>query len=205
MKKSTTLIAAYCCMVTLTLFSCNTSKNSIANDKQESEIMVEHTSASFVQYLDGSIQNFQSLKLITGILVTPHLLGDGNKVIYAKDILAYQDNKQYAVSQKLFKSKRKSFVAKETLPGFAIKVISGKINVYKRTIFNGERATEQFFLQNGTGGEICAYSPELMNELLKSNPEVLNYFKSKTLKENLFEKLQTTVCLFNNDMAVTKN
>ena len=90
-------------MVTLTLFSCNTSKNSIANDKQESEIMVEHTSASFVQYLDGSIQNFQSLKLITGILVTPHLLGDGNKVIYAKDILAYQDNKQYAVSQKLFK------------------------------------------------------------------------------------------------------
>ena len=204
MKRSITLVAAFGCL-SISLFSCKTSRNSLVNDRQETVIAGENNSPNFVEFLDGSIQNFQSLKLITGVLVTPHLLADGNKEIYAKDIKAYQDTKQYAVSQQVLNSKRKSYVAKEALPGFAVRVISGKLNVYKRTIYNGERAIEQFFLQNGTGGTILAYSPEVMKDLLKGNPEVLNYFNSKTQKENLYKKLQTTVYLFNNDMAVTKN
>lgn len=204
MKKSLTLVAAIGCF-TFGLFSCKTSRNSLASDKLETEITSGTVTSNFVQYLDGSIQSFQSLKLITGVLVTPHLLADGKKLIYAKDIKAYQDNQHYAISQQLMKTKRKSHVAKETLPGFAVRVISGKLNVYKRTIYNGERAVEQFFLQQGAEGAIVAYTDEVMKDILRANTEVLNYFNTRAGKENLFKKLQTTVYLFNNDLAVTKN
>jgi len=61
----------------------------------------------FVQLNDGAIQNYSTLKLVTGVFVTPHLLADNKIIINSGDIIAYQNKEHYAVTAKILTSKKK--------------------------------------------------------------------------------------------------
>lgn len=160
----------------------------------------------FVVFNDGSIKSFSSLKLVTGLFKTPHLLADGNQVIYAGDIKAYQNQDHYAISEKEFSaSKKPSKVAKDALPGFAVRVASGKINVYSLKYYNGQNATEKFFLQVGDDGQIVAFTNELFNDLIKDNNEALVYFNDKKQANSINKKLLLSVDIYNNTGFISKN
>ena len=159
----------------------------------------------FVQRNDGTIQYFSTLKLVKGIFNSPHLLADGEIKINPGEIRAYQDKDHYAVSQKVFSSGKYSRVADEALPGFGIRVLKGKLNVYNKKYFNGERAMNEYFLQSGDEGEIRKYTPELMNELVKTDATASNFFNDKNTKTEMTGKILATVELFNTGQLITKN
>lgn len=58
-----------------------------------------------------------------------------------------------------------SLVAKDALPDFVVRLVSGKMNVYQRTIFNGRSAFTRYYLQCGTTGTIVKYSPEALKKM----------------------------------------
>ena len=118
--------------ILIAVSSCKSSKEAMAQRKADIEQSKEATTACFVQLNDGTIKNYTTLKLVTGMLKTPYLLADGKIKILGKDIKAYQSKEHYAISQENFTSCHRSYVAKETLPGFAIRIAKGKINVYTK-------------------------------------------------------------------------
>ena len=119
---------ALLCTILISLNSCSVSKNSVLPPKADVDNSNGTTSSCFVVKTDGSRQDYSTVKLVTGVLTTPHLLADNRIVIEAKDVLAYQDNKRFAVSQKLLTTKKTSYVASETLPGFAVRIATGKLS-----------------------------------------------------------------------------
>jgi hypothetical protein len=159
----------------------------------------------FVQMNDGTIKNFNTLKLVTGIFKTPHLLANDSIVIMANDIKAYQNKDGYAVSQKEFTTKKQSTVAVKALPGFAVRIASGKLNVYSFKYYNGHNTTEKFFLQSGEQGQILAYTPELLNELLKDNSDAFSLFNEKNSSTTFSKKLLASVEMYNTSILISKN
>lgn len=186
------------------LNSCATDR-SIAQRISDYENTVADDPVCFIQRNDGTIQNFTTLKLVTGVFTSPHLLADGQVKIKPEEIKAYQNQDHYAVSQKLLVSGKQSHVARETLPGFAIRVVKGKVNVYCKKFYNGERAVNEYYLQPGEEGQIKLYSPQLMNEIVKNDAAAYNYFNSKTVKEHMPQKLLAAVQLYNNNQMVSRN
>jgi hypothetical protein len=179
---------------TIMLGSCATNKHSISIT--ENNTAPVNTSV-FVEMKDGSIQYFKSLRLVTGVFRSPHLLADDHKKFSADDLRAYQNHEHYAISQSEISNGRRSFVAVETLPGFAVRTVTGRINVYCKKFYNGRAAVNEYFLQEGENGQILVYTPELMKTMIKDNHEAFSYFL--TGKENNVEKkLQTTIELYNN-------
>ena len=191
--------------ITTLLNSCAVSKNS--TDQQQTTVKNENETSStcFVQLNDGSIKQFTTLKLVTGVLTTPHLLGDGKEVINAKDIIAYQNDKQYAVSAKILTSKKSANVSVETLPGFAVKLLSGKLNVYCRKYYNGANTANEYFLQNGNDGYIVAYSKDVLKSMLKDDMNAMAFFNSKTKVSPQSKKLLAAVEIYNKGQMMTKN
>jgi hypothetical protein len=188
------------------LNSCAVSKNSIAQQQTETKIVNETTSAScFIQLNDGSIKQFTTLKLVTGVLTTPHLLGDGKVFINSKEIIAYQNDKHYAVSAKILTSKKSANVSVETLPGFAVKVLSGKLNVYCRKYYNGANTSDEYFLQNGNDGYIIAYSKDALKTMLKEDAKASEFFNSKAKVSPKAKKILTAVEMYNSSQLMTKN
>ena len=154
---------------------------------------------------DGKIVYYKTLELKKGVFTSPHLLADGKIKIMPSEIVAYQNNEHYAVSQSTFKSGRKSYVAVETLPGFAVRVVRGKLNIYCKQYFNGRAAIDEFYIQAGTEGKIYVYSPELMKQLIKDNVEALSYFNQTEEEKEFSKKLQATAQLYNNGLLMSKN
>ncbi len=189
----------------LLLNSCAT--NSITRAARRADIANSKETASecFVRLNDGTIKHYQSLKLVTSPFSTPYLLADGKTRIKAKQIEAYQNKDHYAISQKTFNCGRISHVATETLPGFAVRTVKGKINVYCKKYYNGQAAVDEYFLQVGDAGNIMEYSPGLMSELVKDSPEAYSFFNSKKFKGSLPEKLHATAHLYNDGQFITKN
>jgi len=194
---------AIACLL-LVLNSCVSSKNSVEQQKLAVDTSKEEIGC-FVQMNDGSIRNYSTIKLVTGVFKSPHLLADGNVVIDADEIKAYQDNDHYAVSQKEFTTAKPSYVAVEALPGFAVRVVKGKLNVYSLKYYNGHNATEKFFLQSGDEAQIVAYSPELMNNLLKDNGDAYAFFNEKSKALAFSKKLLTSVEIYNTSRFISKN
>ena len=188
----------------LFLNSCVSSKNSIEPSKIDTDASRDQN-ACFVQLKDGSIKNYSSLKLVTGVFKTPHLIADGNVTITTADIKAYQSKEYYAVSQKQFTNTKPSYVAVEALPGFAVRVAKGKLNVYSLKYYNGHNATEKFYLQSGDNGQIVAYTPAVMKELVKDNTDAYNFFNDKKKLTTFPKKLLATVDIYNNSPYVSKN
>jgi hypothetical protein len=111
----------------------------------------------------------------------------------------------YAVSQKEFTTAKPSHVAVEALPGFAVRIAKGKINVYSLKYYNGHNTTEKFFLQSGDEGKIVAYNPELMNELLKDNNDAYSFFNENSKGTALSKKLLISVEMYNTSRYISKN
>jgi hypothetical protein len=187
------------------LNSCATSSVSRVQHKTDLENSKEPASNCFVQMNDGTIKHYSSLKLVTSPVSTPYLLADGKFKIRANQITAYQNKDLYAISQKKFSNGRKSHVATETLPGFAVRTVKGKLNVYCKKYYNGQVAVDEYFIQAGDEGKILVFSPDLMNELVKDNTEAYNFFNSKKFKGSFPEKLQATAHLYNNGQLMTRN
>jgi hypothetical protein len=187
------------------LNSCAVSKNSTDQQQTAVKNVNEISAGSFVQLNDGSIKQFTTLKLVTGVLTTPHLLGDGKVVINAKEIIAYQNDQHYAVSAKILTSKKSANVSVETLPGFAVKVVSGKLNVYCRKYYNGANASNEYFLQNGNDGYIVAYSKDVLKSMLKEDMNASAFFNSKTKVLPISKKILTAVEIYNKGQMMTKN
>jgi len=204
MKANIPAITAICSIAIL-LNSCASSQNALTREKPQMESSPGSNHELFVQMNDGTVNHYSSLKLVTGVLATPHLLADGKIVIYARDIMSYRDERYYAVSSKLLTSTRSGYVATETLPGFAVKVVSGKLNVYCRKYYNGGNSANEYFLQSGNDGYIVSYSSQMMKSMLKEDAKALEYFNSKTRISPKSKKLLTTAQMYNNNQLVTKN
>jgi len=191
----------------IVLSSCTTSKNSIDQHKAEMENPKGETSC-FVQMNDGTIKNFGTLQLVTGVFKTPHLLADGNVTITAAEIKAYQNKDHYAISQKeITAATRPSYVAVDALPGFAVRIAKGKLNVYTLKYYNGHNTTEKYFLQaGGDDAPIVAYTPELLKDLVKDNTEAYTFFNKKDKIAVLPKKLLLAVDIYNNSSRdISKN
>lgn len=191
-------------IISMLLISCATDRT-IAQRITEFENSQANEPACYVQRNDGNFINYTTLKLVTGIFTSPHLLADGQIRINPVEIKAYQNQDHYAVSQKIFESGKHSAVAQETLPGFAIRVVKGKVNVYSKKFFNGQRAANEYYLQAGETGAIKLYTPELMNEMIKNDAAALEFFNNKNKKALMPEKMLVTVQLYNHDQLVSKN
>lgn len=165
----------------------------------------ENTATCFVQHMDGSIQQYTSLKLVTGIFTSPYLLADGKIKINASGIKAYQNQDHYAVSQLAFETGHKSKVAKESLPGFAVRIAQGNLNVYSKKYYNGTKAVDELFIQSGSEGKIMAYTPAIMNELIKDHPEALNLLNSKKKINPVSKKLLAVAEVYNRGQMMSKN
>jgi len=204
MRKSIPSIALVCISLFM-LDSCAITQNSVDQSMNETESSGPVSSSCYVIKTDGSTQLYSSLKLVTGVLVTPHLVADKNTVINAKDVLAYHDGKRYAVSQKLLSTKKISYVAAETLPGFAVRIAMGKLNIYSRKYYNGNTTITEYFVQNGDEGQIIAYSPAVMKELVKDNARASEYYNSKVKVSPKSKKLMVTADIYNNPQYISKN
>lgn len=154
----------------------------------------------FVQMNDGTVKYFHSLKMVTGIMMTPHLVGDGKEVIHADDIKAYRDNDHFAVSQKTFRSGRKTYLALEVLPGFVQVIATGRISIYLKQSFNGYRRINEFFVQDGINAPIVPYTSAFMLELAKDDPQALKALNNRSVP--LLEKLQLTAGILNSNTSL---
>lgn len=204
MKKTLYAIVAFICIV-IFLDACMSSKD--VSRKSDTEFTKPENGICFVQLNDGSIRYYASLKLVTGLLKTPYLLADTKTRINPGEITSYFDGIHYAVSQKTFCCGRLSYIALETLPGFAIRVVKGKLNVYAKKYFNGQKAVDEYYLQSGDG-KIMAYSPETMNQLVKDNAEAYNFFnsfKTKKAKNMMPKRLLATADIYNNGQLNARN
>lgn len=204
MKKLIPAIAVLLCTAVL-LNSCAAGKNSVNAQLTASTNLHDASTTCFVQMNDGTIKQFTTLKLVTGVLTTPHLLGDGKVVINAKEIIAYQNDSHYAVSSKILTSKKSASVAAETLPGFAVKVLSGKLNVYCRKYYNGASTSDEYFLQNSSDGYIVAYSKVVLKIMLKDDINASAFFNSKAKVSPMSKKILSAVEIYNKGQMMTKN
>ena len=204
MKKISTIFTSFAA-ATILFSSCSTNKILTSEKNQEIKESKESATSSFVKMKDGKIVYYKTLELKKGVFTSPHLLADGKIKIMPSEIVAYQSNEHYAVSQSTFKSGRKSYVAVETLPGFAVRVVRGKLNIYCKQYFNGRAAIDEFYIQAGTEGKIYVYSPELMKQLIKDNVEALSYFNQSEEEKEFSKKLQATAQLYNNGLLMSKN
>ena len=204
MKKNLPLIPLLLVLM-IPFYSCSISKNTVTDRQADTQNSLQTPSACFVQMKDGSVVNYNSLKLMTAVFNDAYLLADGKTRIYPKEIRAYQTTKYYAVSQTVFTGVRQSHIAVDCLPGFAIRIAKGQINLYCKKYYNGSHAVDEFFVQAGEDGEVLAYSPEVMNELLKNYVEAVGFFKKKIKGSELSKKLLALVNIVNNDPLITKN
>lgn len=203
MKTKLPQFTAILCLL-FSLNACVSSKNVLEQNKPASENTKEEA-ACFVQMNDGTVKNYSTLKLVTGVFKTPHLIADGNIIISADKVAAYQSKEQYAISQKGFTTIQPSYVATDALPGFAVRVAKGKLNVYAIKYYNGHNTTEKFFLQIGDDGAIVPYKYELMSDLVKDNIEAYNFFNKKKKTIALNKRLLVTADMYNNSSYISKN
>lgn len=204
MKSILPAIAVLLCSSVI-LSSCAVGVNPTAFKSTDSNNENEGPSGCFVQLNNGSFKQYSTLKLVTGILKTPHLLADGKDIIHAKDIIAYQNSMHYAVSPKILSGLRSGLVSVETLPGFAVKIMSGKLNVYSRKYYNGANTAEEFFLQSGNDDFIISYSKKALNSLLKEDAKASEFFNSKVKALSHSKKILAAVEMYNNGQLMTRN
>lgn len=159
----------------------------------------------FVQFADGTVKQFTKLKLVTKMFKTPHLLADDSVIIYGAELKAYQNEEGYAVSQNEFGNFKKTYVAKSVLPGFAVRVVKGYLNIFSIKYYNGQNVTEKLFIQQANATAITPYTPEMLETLLKENSDALAVLSAENKTLSGTKKILAAVELFNNSKLLTKN
>ena len=194
--KSLLLLSAVSLTILL-LTSWSIQKNTSNHFLIDKNNPLDKAGSVFVVYKDGRIVSYQTLKLVRGVFSSPHLLADGKIKINPSEINIFQNEEQYAISQSLISDGRKSALALETLPGFAVRLVKGPLNLYSKKYNNGGVVINEYFIQLGNDGKIQKYNPALMKSLIKDNPETSTYFSEKlSLLEDL-DLLKSTVSLYN--------
>jgi hypothetical protein len=196
---STVLLCALCGLV-----ACSSLSN-ISNNQEDSVLKTTAEPNCFVQKTDGTIQYYSSIKLVTGMFTMPYLVADGTTKLNSSTIKAYQNKEHFAVLLAPSNAGPQSKVAKETLPGFAIRIAEGPLNIYSKKRFNGAVAVDEIFVQAGNEGSIQAYSPQLMQSLLSDHPEALSLLKSQKKISPLSKKFQNIVAVYNKGQLLSKN
>lgn len=194
---------ALLCMFSLSIFNVNA--GNLTAEPVQIELPSGEFTGCYVQFADGSIKQFKTLKLVTGVFKTPHLLANDSIVIYASQVRAYQNEDCYAVSQKEFGEKTKTFVAKDALPGFAVRVAKGHLNVFSIKYYNGHNTTEKLFVQTGEAGAISPCTHELLEELVKENSDAVSILHVKSKPQSEAKKFLAAVETFNNSKLISKN
>ncbi len=156
----------------------------------------------FVQLKNGEIQYYKTLTLQTGIFTSPYLLADGKKVINSKAVRAYQTGDVYAICEECLQFGRKSKVAREALPGFAVRIVTGKMNVYSRMYFNGAEAVEELYLQLGDDGKIVPYKAAELSKLIQDNARAMEILNGK--EKSISRKLQAVAEVYNRQGLVAR-
>lgn len=59
----------------------------------------------------------------------------------------------------------------------------GKLNIYSKKFYNGRAAVDEYFIQEGSNGNIVAYTPELLKNLIKESDEAMNFFSKLKMKD----------------------
>lgn len=181
----------------LILNACSNTKQVSMDRKYALQTSKVKSSECFVEMADGTIKNYTSLKLITSIYQSPHLLADGKQKIYPHEILSYQNKEHFAVNASGFSiGGHKSNIATETLPGFAVRIASGRLNVYVKKYKMNGLVKDEYYLQEGSG-QVLAYTPELMDALIKNSPEALDFFNNNRKNIKLTKQLKLTATIFN--------
>lgn len=198
MKKITTvLLLSASLLMIIVLTSWSSVKSTVLSKSTLKSLPEEYSGKVFVKFKDGRICTYQSLQLVKGAFTSPHLLADNKLRINPSEILAYQNEDHYAVSQLLIEDGKKSAISIETLPGFAVRLINGKLNVYCKKYFNGNSAVDEYFIQLGNNGKILSYSPELLKKLLADDSESLSYFENSLKNKKDVNLLVQTASLYN--------
>ena len=96
-----------------------------------------------------------------------------------------------------------SHVAIEALPGFAVRGVKGRINVFSVKYYNGHNTTEKLFLQAGEDGEVVPCTKHMLNDIIKESPEAVAVLDSKAMPEN--KRMQAAVEAYNNVKLISKN
>lgn len=189
--------------VTLMLFITASLLNSCAStnvtEERKTALRESKVDAAncFVEMRDGTIKNYSSLKLVTSVYQLPHLVADGKIKINPDDIVAYQNKKHYAINASGFSyGGHKSNIASETLPGFAVRVATGRLNVYIKKYKINDKVVDEYFLQENNG-QVLVYTAEIMSALLKNNPEALEFFNNNKKHIKLTQELKTTAKIYN--------
>ena len=191
--------------VVIAFSSCAVNQALVKQLQQELTASKELTGSSFVTYKNGSTVYYSKLELKKGIFTAPHLLADDKIVIKSSEIISYQNENHYAISQSLFMNGRKSFVAKETLPGFATRIVKGKLNVYCKPYFYGHGSINEYFIQSNNDGKIYAYTAEKMKQIIQENETALNYFIEASAETEPQILITQTADIYNNQSMVTSN
>jgi hypothetical protein len=189
--------------VVIALSSCAVNQALVKQLQHELKSSKELPGSSFVTYKNGTTVYYSKLQLKKGIFTTPHLLADDKIVIKSSEIIAYQNEAHYAISQTLFVNGRKSFVSKETLPGFATRIVKGKLNVYSKPYFYGHGSVDEYFIQSNNDGKIYAYSPVQLKQLIQENETALNYFIEAASETETPNLIVQTADIFNNQSVVS--
>jgi len=191
--------------VSLVFSSCSVTNKMGSDQPDQSLTPVESSTACFVQKQDGSVVGYQTLKLVNTLFNNAYLLADGKFRIYPKEIISYQTNEYFAITQKKLANGHKSFVSVDCLPGYAKRIAKGKLNVYCKKYFNGTVAVDEFYIQWGEYGPIKAYKASQLKELIRSNPEASAYFNSQLKHRSTEDLLLATATMVNADNSITKN
>jgi hypothetical protein len=204
MKRKVWSICMLLCSIAV-LSACSSTNNLSVNREDFVNAAKENKLDCFVQKTDGSMQYFNSLVLVTGIFTTPYLLADGKIKIPAATIRAYQNADHYAVSEACLQSVRKSRVAVEALPGFAVRITKGNLNIYCKKYFNGAKAVDEIYIQLGEDGKIQPYSASLIAGLISSDAAALALLNDKTVIKSLTKRVQAVAELYNRSQLISKN
>ena len=190
--------------VLLALISCSSSRQAKATREEEMYFAREKSPACFVQFIDGSIQKYYSLTREKGVGLAPHLLANGKIRIFPNQVLAYQNHEHYAISSGGFSiGGHESRIATETLPGFAIRIAKGDLNIYVKKFRNGTRYTDEFYFQLKKGN-VIPYSPELMDALIKNMPEALVFYNQYKKQLPKSKDLIATAYIFNHTFLASR-
>ncbi len=197
MKKTLYLLVVLFSLITF-FNSCSVNKELSAQRELDIKNSREEGSGCFVEFTDGTIKKYNTLKLMRGLMKTPHLMADGKIKIEAREIKAYQNADHYAISQLLYSPKKPSYVAIETLPGFAVRIARGNVNMYVRKFYNTQNAVDEFFVQS-PDGQIS----EFVNNSPTPHSDVQSIFREKKyIQVNSAVPILTSI---DNNKALTKN
>lgn len=191
------LPAVFYSLLLLLLASCSAGRHTMDRMEQMFESR-EKGKHCFVQFADGRFKQYRTLELVRGIGQSPHLLADGRTRIYPAEILCYQNADHYAISSHGFLiGGHPSKIFSETLPGFAVRIMRGRLNVYVKKYKSGARVLDEFYFQQGNQREVYAYTPELMDALIKNMPEALVFYNEYKKKLHKSKELIATAHIFN--------